>query len=283
MLLVDGVAVVHDNMETDPGRNINVTAAYDLMPLDRIVQIGEIVRSVVEVSRVIVVMGVGYDAAEIARHLKRGPNDTIGVDSPGLGVYTERYRVRHLGIGVDTDRQLPTMAHRAGLPVYLLGKAADVVQCEGATLARDVVTADVLRKTLEILRELPAGLVVANVQEGDLSGHEENAPRWADVLRQIDDAIPALFAALRPDDLLLVVADHGNDPRIGHSQHTREMTPLLAAGPRVRPIALGTRPTLADAAATLTRHLALPAPQDGSSFLDLLMADAPLPSALEAR
>jgi phosphopentomutase len=270
MLLVDDLVVVADNMETDPGRNINVTAAYDRIPQEQIVEIGEIVRSVVEVSRVIVVMGLNYDADEMARHLRKGPLDTIGIDSPGLGVYTENYRVRHLGIGVDTARQLPTIARRAGLPVHLLGKAADVVECDGVSLSRDVVTADVLRKIVDTLRHIDQGVIVANVQEGDLSGHAEDPSRWADVLQTVDDALPCILRQLRPEDLAFVVADHGNDPSIGHSQHTRELTPLLIAGTRVRAVPLGTRASLSDTAATAAEHLEIDRPQDGASFLDLL-------------
>jgi phosphopentomutase len=270
MLLVDGLVVVHDNMETDPGRNINVTGAHDLMPLERIVEIGEIVRSVVKVSRVIVVMGVGYDAGAIARHIVRGPQDTVGVDSPGLGVYTERYRVRHLGIGVDIRRQLASIAKAAGLDVYLLGKAADVVECEGAVGSPDVVTGEVLRKTLETLPRLERGLIVANIQEGDLAGHEQDAARWADVLQQVDATVPMILDLLHGEDLLLVVADHGNDPSAGHSQHTRELTPVLVAGPGVMPVALGKRATLADAAATAAEHLEIHRPKDGESFYPLL-------------
>ncbi len=107
MLLVDGLAVVHDNMETDPGQNINVTAPYDKMPVSSILEIGRIVRSAVALSRVIVVMGWGFDLDDIRHHLREGPRGTVGVDSPGLGVYDERYRraaLRPSRVGQDADR-----------------------------------------------------------------------------------------------------------------------------------------------------------------------------------
>lgn len=273
MLVVDGRVVVHDNMETDPGRNINVTASYDDIAVDEIVAIGEIVRSVVDVSRVIVVMGSGFPTETIADHIVPGPRDTVGVDSPGLGVYNDRYKVRHLGIGVDVRRQLPSIAIRAGLPVRLIGKAADVVECEGATGSADVRTADVLEKTLQALEECDRGVIVSNVQEGDLSGHAQDAPRWARVLQQVDSALPSIEAALRPGDLLLITGDHGNDPTIGHSQHTRERTPLLVTAPWVHPVDLGVRASLADIAATACEHLHLPPPQNGTSFYQDLQGD----------
>jgi len=267
MLLVDGLAVVHDNMETDPGQNINVTAPYDKMPVSSILEIGRIVRSAVALSRVIVVMGWGFDLDDIRHHLREGPRGTVGVDSPGLGVYDERYRVRHLGIGVDVGVQIPNIARAAGLEVYLLGKAADVVECEEAVQSPDVSTVTMLHKTLAALQEMESGLIVANVQEGDLSGHEQNAQRWAQILQNVDDFLPSLLEQMGPQDLLMIVGDHGNDPTIGHSQHTREMTPLLVAGPRVHPVPLGTRTSLADVAATAGEFLGVRQPQDGISFL----------------
>lgn len=265
MLLVDGVAVVHDNMETDPGRNINVTATYDEMPERDIVRIGEIVRSAVRVSRVIVVMGRGFSTSDIARHIHRD-SSAIGVDSPGLGVYNEHYRVRHLGYGVDTRQQVASIAASAGRPVYLLGKAADVIECDRAVRSRDVLTGDVLEKTLRAARETEDGLIVANVQEGDLAGHEQDPHRWAEVLREVDEFLPRILEELHPADVLMVTGDHGNDPTIGHSQHTREYTPILVAGPSIQPVSLGTRTSLADIAATAADVLGLPHPQDGQSF-----------------
>lgn len=265
MLLVDGVAVVHDNMETDPGRNINITATYDEMPVDDIVRIGETVRSAVHVSRVIVVMGRGFSTADIAHHIRRD-SEAIGVDSPGLGVYNEHYLVRHLGYGVDVRRQVASIAAGGGRPVYLLGKAADVIECDGAVRSRDVLTADVLQKTLQALSDTGDGLIAANVQEGDLAGHEQDPRRWAEVLREVDAFLPRLLEELRAPDILMIAGDHGNDPTIGHSQHTREYTPLLVAGPSIRPGPLGTRTSLADVAATAAGVLRLPHPQHGQSF-----------------
>ncbi|MEW6048511.1 MAG: phosphopentomutase, partial [Bacillota bacterium] len=132
-VLVEGQVVVADNMEADPGQNINVTGSLDFIPFERLVAIGKIVRSAVQVSRVIVVGGRGYDREGILRHaVRRGGQQ--GIDTPGLGVYDENYMVRHLGLGVDVQQQVPTILNAAGFAVVLLGKAADVVECEGAAL-----------------------------------------------------------------------------------------------------------------------------------------------------
>jgi phosphopentomutase len=232
-----------------------------------------VVRGAVRVGRVIVVMSTGFTSADVVENLleRRG---AVGPDSAALGVYDEHYLVRHLGIPAPVDGQLPTLAQRAGLDVHLLGKAADIVECADAHRSRDIPTEAVMTRVCEALDATTAGLVVANVQEGDLAGHAQDPQRWAAVLSAVDRRLPDVLARLGDDDLLIVVGDHGNDPLIGHNNHTRELTALLAYGPAVRPAALGTRSTLADVAATACEWLELDAPADGTSFRAELAARA---------
>ena len=69
------------------------------------------------------------------------------------------------------------------------------------------------------------------------------------------------------DDILVVMADHGNDPTIGHPHHTRECVPLMIWGPRVRAGNIGTRGTLSDVGATAADYFGVSAPENGISFL----------------
>ena len=73
---------------------------------------------------------------------------------------------------------------------------------------------------------------------------------------------------LQEEDILLVMADHGNDPTIGHSRHTREMVPLLVYGPKVKKVSLGIRNTLSDVGATVADYFGITCPENGTSFLD---------------
>ncbi|MDB4890380.1 MAG: phosphopentomutase, partial [Gemmatimonadetes bacterium] len=98
---------------------------------------------------------------------------------------------------------------------------------------------------------------------GDVAGFER-------ALRQFDDALPAIRAALREDDLLFITADHGNDPTTGSSDHARERAPLLVTGPQVRPVPLGTRPTFSDLGATVAEWLNIGFRGMGTSFLPTL-------------
>ncbi|MEP6732814.1 MAG: phosphopentomutase, partial [bacterium] len=86
-------------------------------------------------------------------------------------------------------------------------------------------------------------------------------------LRQFDDALPAIRAALREDDLLFITADHGNDPTTGSTDHARERVPLLVCGPQVHPLPLGDRPTFSDLGATVAEWLNIGFRGKGSSFL----------------
>lgn len=272
-LLVDGQILVGDNLETDPGRIYNVTGPLDVVPYEQILQVGRLVREVVQVSRVIALGGVGITVDDILAHTRITPAGQTGVVTPELHIYNEHYRVRHLGYGIDPAVQAPERVASTGLPVAMIGKMADVVECPSARWRDPVVDTDaVLEQVLAQLAEMPdGGYIAATVQETDLMGHEQDPARYAAVLARADRGIGRIMEQLRHGDLLIILADHGNDPLIGHSLHTREQVPLLVTGPGVRSVPLGVRPTLADVAATVCDHLGAPAPEFGTSFLDLLM------------
>jgi phosphopentomutase len=89
----------------------------------------------------------------------------------------------------------------------------------------------------------------------------------------VDARLPELLSALRPADLLLITADHGNDPTTSSTDHSREYVPLLAAGARVRAgTDLGTRESFADVAATIAELFAIGAMPFGTSFAGLLFS-----------
>jgi phosphopentomutase len=118
-----------------------------------------------------------------------------------------------------------------------------------------------------------SGLLFANLVDFDqLYGHRNDAPGFYKALREFDLALPALTAALTEDDLLFITADHGNDPTTPSTDHAREYVPLLAAGPAVRPVNLGTRPTFSDLGATVGEWLGVSFRGAGESFLETLTA-----------
>ena len=124
---------------------------------------------------------------------------------------------------------------------------------------------------LEWLRGDQGGLLFANLVDFDtLYGHRNDPAGFERALREFDDALPALRAALREDDLLFITADHGNDPTTGSTDHARECVPLLALGEPVHPVALGDRATLSDLGATVAEWLNVGFRGRGTSFLPVL-------------
>ncbi|MIP07693.1 phosphopentomutase, partial [Salmonella enterica subsp. enterica] len=92
-------------------------------------------------------------------------------------------------------------------------------------------------------------------------------------LQLVDKNLDRLMAAMLPGDCLVVMADHGNDPTVGHSNHTREYVPLLVWKPGISSVNLGTRKTLSDVGATVCDYFNAEAPQNGTSFFSLLSGD----------
>ncbi|MFF8282061.1 phosphopentomutase [Streptomyces albus] len=258
LLLVDECVLVHDNLEADPGINWNTSARLDDVDFDGILAVARTVRAVAPVARVIAVGG--HADGPLSGFVRDGDAGTVGLDTPASGFYRNGgLQVQHLGAPLDHTRQLPEVAARAGIPVTLVGKAADILACEAAVRRPAVPTADVLDHTLEAVRAPGDALVVANVQESDLAGHQQDPERYARILEQVDAGLAALVALLdRPGDRLVVTGDHGNDPTIGHAYHTREYVPVLVHRPGARGVELlPDAASLADVGATAAAALGL--------------------------
>jgi len=133
-----------------------------------------------------------------------------------------------------------------------------------------VDTRAVLEKTLELVHSVDSGFICTNVQETDLCGHRENVDAYAEKLQAADEVIGRILPELKKEDILIVMADHGNDPTIGHPHHTREMVPLMIYSGSSSPKNVGVRSTLSDVGATVADYFHQPKPQNGKSFLSLL-------------
>jgi phosphopentomutase len=216
------------------------------------------------VSRVIVFGGPGIDVDTIMSHVKLRANGQIGVDSPSLGVYNERLSVQHLGYGVDPDRQAASILARKGIPVVLIGKMADLIICPGAIKNPLVPTPLVMEAIRRSYNDLPDAFIAATVQETDLAAHEGDFHRLANVLEQVDQGLGILLDEMAAEDVLIICADHGNDPIMNVGLHTREETPLLVYRKGHPGISLGVRNTLADIGATVAHLFHASPTQDGS-------------------
>jgi len=266
-LRINGCVAIGDNLETDPGQVYNVTANLEAIDFATVRTIGDIVRSQVHVGRVIVFGGnIGSNAA-LHNAAETRAKRYVGINAPKSGVYGHGFTVVHLGYGVDASQQTAASLHSSGVPTVLIGKVADIVINPHGTNYQGISDSEeIMQLTLQAV-ELPGqAFICTNIQETDLAGHAENSDRYAERLQVVDGYLAQLLARLGQDDALVVMADHGNDPTIGHSRHTREKVPLLFWRPGVQGVYLGERSTLADVGATVCDAFGAPAPQNGHSF-----------------
>jgi phosphopentomutase len=128
--------------------------------------------------------------------------------------------------------------------------------------------ADGIARIRRWLTDATSGFLLANLVDFDqVYGHRNDVPGFYKALREFDRALPTLLSVLREDDLLFITADHGNDPTTPSTDHARECVPLLAFGPRVRPVSVGRRETFSDLGATVAAWFAIPYNGRGRSFL----------------
>ncbi|SEA36383.1 phosphopentomutase [Rubrimonas cliftonensis] len=171
---------------------------------------------------------------------------------------------------------LPTLCDRArdaGREVIGVGKIGDIFAHRGVSETRKGPDdAALVERLVAALAEGPerakdGALIFVNLVEFDsLYGHRRDAPGYAAALERFDAALPRIEAALGPGDLLILTADHGNDPTWAGTDHTREMVPILCAGPGLAPRALGRR-RFADVGETAAAALGLARGEHGESFL----------------
>lgn len=267
-LWVNDAVVIADNIETDYGQIYNVSAALDVIPFDEVLQMGQIVRQVVQVNRVIALGGKKVTPDRLRQSIEQRSDGLIGVNSPRSGVYEHGYQARHLGLGVDPNRQIPTILSKQGYAVHLIGKMQDVIDCDQAVKFPAVDTEMVMKTILSSMKQFDRGLIAATVQETDLAGHAEDVNRYAQKIMQVDHYLSTILHEMTHQDLLIISADHGNDPTIGHSQHTREKTFVLAYQKTLPSIHLGERSTLSDIAAAISQFFQVDAPENGTGFYE---------------
>ncbi|MCW6093152.1 phosphopentomutase [Clostridium sporogenes] len=267
-LIVNDALTIADNIEADLGQAYNITAALDIMPFEDVLTVGKIVREYSRVSRVITFGGEDITLENILNAVEEKGNGFIGINAPKSGVYNKGYQCIHLGYGINAEVQIPTILGKKGIDVTLLGKVADIVSNEYGKSISCVDTEEVLKLTIKEMKSMDKGFICTNVQETDLCGHRENVEEYFKKLSIADKYLGEIMKELEEDDILLVMADHGNDPTIGHSRHTREMVPLLVHGPKVKKVSLGIRNTLSDVGATVADYFGITCPENGTSFLD---------------
>jgi phosphopentomutase len=174
-------------------------------------------------------------------------------------------------------RTLLDWLQAAGVHVVAIGKVGDLFAGQGINRSVHTVNdADVLDAVEREMKTTGSGLIFANLVDFDTQfGHRNDPPGYAANLERFDQRLPALLGAMRPSDILIVTADHGNDPTTASTDHSREYVPLLVTGARVRGgVDLGTRETFADLGQTVAEIFGVGPLAAGRSFLTDITAAA---------
>lgn len=217
-----------------------------------------------------------YKMCREARRLLRPPHQVARViarpftGEPGKFVRTVHRRDFSLEPPSPT---LLDLLKAAGHPVIGIGKIEDIFKGRGLTRSIHAATNEEgMLETSRVLETVPRGLIFVNLVEFDmLYGHRKDATGYAQALTEFDYWLPDLLGALRQGDLLCLTGDHGNDPAMPGTDHSREYVPLLAYGPRLaRGVNLGVRQCLADLGQTIADALHVKRLPCGESFLDSL-------------
>jgi len=194
------------------------------------------------------------------------------------GSYQRTYNRRDYSMPPPRDTVLDRLKAR-GFPVVGVGKIEDIFAGRGITESVHTEgNLDGMRATTELATKLERGLVFVNLVDFDmLYGHRRDSRGYRRALEQFDVGLRELEKHLGPDDLVLMTADHGNDPtKHETTDHTREYVPIVAAGARVRAgVNLGTRASFADIGATAEEALASSASGPGHSFLAEILGTRP--------
>ena len=216
-----------------------------------------------------------WDLCRFARGLLTGEHNVGRVIARpfvgGPGKYVRTANRRDFTVAPTGETWLDRLV-AAGQSVFGVGKIVDIFSGRG--ISDSVHTgsdAEGMRITTEALRERRADCIFTNLVDFDSKyGHRNDPAGFARNLASLDALLPDALAALGPDDLLFLTADHGCETTDASTDHTREFLPFLAAGPAVRSDAdLGTRRGFCDLSATAGEWLGVPAPR-GESALRLL-------------
>ncbi|HJU94093.1 MAG TPA: phosphopentomutase [Pyrinomonadaceae bacterium] len=216
-----------------------------------------------------------YKICEIARRILDGEHKVGRVIArPFLGEPGAFYRTenRHdYAVPPPRENLLPALADE-DLDVVCIGKIASIYDSMGVT--KEVTAKNneqSIDQTIKALEDSTRGLIFSNLVDFDmLYGHRRDTEGYAKALEHFDSRLPEIESAMRDDDVMMITADHGNDPTFHGSDHTREYAPLLVYGKSARPgINLGTRDSLADIGQTIAENFGLHLAA-GESFLDMI-------------
>ncbi|MEI5992969.1 phosphopentomutase [Candidatus Enterococcus mansonii] len=216
-----------------------------------------------------------YDICEYAREITRDEPYMLGriIARPFVGSSKETFKRtanRHDYALKPFDKTVMDTLKESGYDSIALGKISDIFDGEGVTESiRTVSNMDGMDKFIELLDKDFHGMSFLNLVDFDaVFGHRRDPLGYGQALQEFDQRLPEVFAKLTEDDLLIITADHGNDPTYKGTDHTREYVPLLVYSKRFSQNGeLSIRSTFSDIGATVADNFNVRMPDYGTSFL----------------
>lgn len=214
-----------------------------------------------------------YRVCAIARELVDPLNVARVIARPFVGESAADFKRTHNRHDYSVAPTAPTLLDRlveGGREVVGIGKIPDIFAQRGFTRALKAYGIEGLfHASLEAFEGVAdGGLVFTNFVDFDQEyGHRRDVSGYAHALEVFDTLLPKLMSMLRDDDVVLLVADHGNDPTWPGTDHTREYIPVIAFGPRVRVGSMGCRDSFADIGQSIAQWLGISPLQSGVDFL----------------
>lgn len=214
-----------------------------------------------------------YRYCEIAREMFVG-DIAVGriIARPFIGEpngFTRTENRRDFALAPEQDTVLDAIV-KAGKDVVAVGKIEDIFCHRGISVVEHTTNNHAgIDATVRFIRGDSDGLIFTNLVDFDmLYGHRRDVAGYGAVLEYFDSRLPEIMAAMKPDDLLIITADHGCDPAFSGTDHTREYIPILAYGKSVKSgVNLGARETFADIGASVYDYLGLGEWPCGTSFM----------------
>jgi phosphopentomutase len=228
-----------------------IAAHEEIIPVERLYEMCEIARDILD------------GEARVGRVIARPFTGTVADN------FTRTENRHDYAVPPPNENLLPLLS-KNGLDVVCIGKIASIY--DGLGVTQDLVAKNndqAIDQTINALNAESRGLIFSNLVDFDmLYGHRRDTEGYAKALEHFDRRLSEIFDAMRDADLLIITADHGNDPTAPGSDHTREYAPLLVYGKNAkRGVNLGTRGSLADIGQTIGDNFGIKI-EDGVSFLD---------------
>lgn len=220
-----------------------------------------------------------YEMCKIAREILDKLEYNVGtvIARPFIGTTSENFERTYNRKDFESNTFGKTMLDvisKAGKDVVSIGKIEDLFSMRGITSNYHTEgNEDGIEKTIKEIKKDTQGLIFTNLVDFDmLYGHRNNVEGYAKALEYFDSKLPEIMENMKETDILIITADHGNDPTTPSTDHSREYIPMLVYGKEIKEnVNIGIRDTYADISATVLDILGLEKLENGESFKEKIL------------